>query len=71
MILIIRFARRSNWSTLEQGSSHSSALPRRVLCENGADSSTQSLRATLDVPKPESGGLVKKVGPFSKRKNPV
>ena len=29
------------------------------------------LRATLDVPKPKSGGLVKKVGPFSKRKNPL
>ena len=29
------------------------------------------LRATLDVPKPNSGGLVKKVGPFSKRKNPL
>ena len=27
--------------------------------------------ATLDVPKPKSGGLVKKVGPFSKRNNPL
>ena len=29
------------------------------------------VRATLDVPKPQSGGLVKKVGPFSKRTNPL
>ena len=36
------------------------ALPRRA-----------RLRATLDVPKPKSGGLVKKVGPFSKRTNPL
>ena len=27
--------------------------------------------ATLDVPKSKSGGLVKKVGPFSKRKHPL
>ena len=30
-----------------------------------------SLRATLDVPKPKSGGLVRKVGPFSKRTIPL
>ena len=33
--------------------------------------SGRSLRATLDVPKPKSGGVVKKVDPFSKRTNPL
>ena len=33
--------------------------------------SSLELRATLDVPEPKSGGLVKNVGPFSKRKNPL
>ena len=29
------------------------------------------LGSILDVPKPKRNGLVKKVGPFSKRKNPL
>ena len=29
------------------------------------------LGSILDVPKPKRNGLVKKIGPFSKRKNPL
>ena len=36
-----------------------------------AESVADRFGGALDVPKPKRGGLVKKVGPFSKRNNPL
>ena len=36
-----------------------------------AAASSWDLGSILDVPKPKRNGLVKKIGPFSKRKNPL
>ena len=59
---------------------HISCVPWRLpkVSESRADRprllnrfNAYDFRATLDVPKPKSGDLVKKVGPFSKRKHPL
>ena len=47
------------------------AALRRVALVLADEALRREIRATLDVPKPKSGGLVKKVGPFSKRTNPL
>ena len=51
--------RLSNVTRLDESATHS------------MEAGTMTIRATLDVPKPKSGGLVNNVGPFSKQTNPL